>query len=219
MTEYPSKRKPLTPVEQLANLCDALWEDELLDTEVEIDEKRVEEARSVVQAAATAALGPPPVGLPSQTPSATDTLPKPPPLYQEPQFSKRYPLPRLSPLPQPPPQEERDLTKIFGLHPAIAMSLVAVNLIISFFTGTTVAGGFLLDIPVVPIAGFMTYMVQWRLFGDSRKAALAKALIAMVLTAIPFLVTVLPFIPAGILGFIRLRRRKTAETLVGTEKR
>jgi hypothetical protein len=41
----------ISPLEQLENLLDGLWDDEFLGTEVEIDEKCVEEAREVVRAA------------------------------------------------------------------------------------------------------------------------------------------------------------------------
>jgi len=46
----------ISPLEQLENLLDGLWDDELLGTEVEIDERCVEEAREVVQAAINKAL-------------------------------------------------------------------------------------------------------------------------------------------------------------------
>jgi hypothetical protein len=107
---------------------------------------------------------------------------------------------------------------VFGLHPGIAVFVVAANLMLF---GTTVLGGVIgqfltaglswvavLAICVIAgmLVGAVTYRGQLKWYGDDEESAKIKALIAAILTAIP---SGLPGMLFGGVGFVTaLFRRK-----------
>ncbi len=99
----------------------------------------------------------------------------------------------------------RGFTQVMGIHPAIALFTLCVDLMA--FGGE--AGSFGLSLPfsllLSSAVGYVTYKGQQSWFGDSEDSAKTKAIMLAVLTFIP---SPLPSLIYGPLGFVGLFRRK-----------
>jgi len=108
--------------------------------------------------------------------------------------------------PAPTPDQEhvanggRGLTQMFGLHFSSAVLTIIVDLMV--FGGDVISGGMLLPVGIVlaVVLGFIVYRIQRHMYGDDHNAALTKALIVGLLTAIPVPVTPFVAIPSGVIG-------------------
>lgn len=97
--------------------------------------------------------------------------------------------------------------QIMGIHPLMAMTVLAVDVML--FGGTVATGGvgWLLSVPVGVLLGVATALLQKGSYGDNISTSLAKGFVVGLLTAIP---TPLPsFITAssGIMGLLSLKKR------------
>jgi hypothetical protein len=105
---------------------------------------------------------------------------------------------------------------MFGLDPRIAALTFLVDAMV--FGGTLASGGLLLPVAVGAgcVLGFITYRAQRRWYGDDAEAALIKACIIGLLTAIPSPLPAVLYIPSAILGVWHLARARWARRLVAT---
>jgi hypothetical protein len=102
----------------------------------------------------------------------------------------------------------RGFGQLFGLDPRIAFLMFVVDMML--FGGNVLTMGLLLPVSIGSglVLAFVTYRAQRRWFGDDHDAALIKAAIVGLLTAIPTPLPAVIYVPSGILGFItRLRSR------------
>jgi len=147
-------------------------------------------------------------------------------------FTKTLPATGLPAEPEPPPLEPellppekehpehaqaRGFAQAFGLHPAIALLTIAVDLMLfgkdgilyAIFGlptgGLSIALALLISAPVGAILGFIAYFAQKHWYGDNRPSALIKASMVGLLTAIP---TSIPGIIYGSFGLVGIFRRK-----------
>jgi len=102
----------------------------------------------------------------------------------------------------------RGLAQIFGLAPQAAFLTVVVDLLV--FAGDTFSLETLLPlgIGVAAVLGLIVYRIQRKSYNDTHDAALTKALIVGLLTAIPVPITPLFAIPGGLLGIVHAFQRK-----------
>ena len=113
--------------------------------------------------------------------------------------------------------QARGFAQAFGLHPAIALLTIAVDLMLfgkdgilyAIFGlptgGLSIALALLISAPVGAALGFIAYFAQKHWYGDDRTSALIKAGMVAFLTAIP---TSIPGIIYGSLGLVGIFRRK-----------
>jgi len=104
----------------------------------------------------------------------------------------------------------RGFSQLFGLDPRVAALTFLVDAMV--FGGTVASGGLLLPVAVGAggILGFITYRAQRRWFGDDADAALIKACIIGLLTAIPTPLPAVLYVPCAILGALQLARTRRA---------
>lgn len=97
----------------------------------------------------------------------------------------------------------RGFAQVYGLHPAIAFLTVCTDMML--FTGELASMGLsvFLALIVSPIIGYLAYRGQMRFYGDDHDAALVKAGMLALLTAIPTSLPMLLYIPAGLVGLFR----------------
>ena len=97
---------------------------------------------------------------------------------------------------------------MFGLDIRAAILAVLVDLMV--FTGDVASLGALLPFAMCVAAalGFVTYKIQRHWYGDDQNSALIKSMIVGLLTAIPAPLTPLIAIPGGIVGIVKVLRRK-----------
>ena len=102
----------------------------------------------------------------------------------------------------------RGLAATFGLDFRAAILTVIVDLMV-FGTDTISFETLLpLGIFVAAVLGFIVYRIQRGNYGDTHDAALTKALIVGLLTAIPVPLTPVVAIPGGLLGMVQAIRRR-----------
>ena len=102
----------------------------------------------------------------------------------------------------------RGLAQVFGLAPQAAFLAVLIDMLV--FTTDTFSLEILLPlgIGIAAVLGLIVYRIQRHSYGDDHDAALTKALIVGLLTAIPFPITPFFAIPGGLLGIVNVIRRK-----------
>src|ERR1700722_13933156 len=100
------------------------------------------------------------------------------------------------------------LVQTLGLDIRAAILTVLVDLMV--FGGDSLSFETLLPlgIGVAAVLGFIVYRIQRKSYNDGHEAALTKALIVALLTAIPVPLTPLVAIPGGILGIVTSVRRR-----------
>lgn len=98
----------------------------------------------------------------------------------------------------------------FGFHPAAATLIVLVDLIIFGGTLASVGLAWFVLVFVAFFLGLITYLIQTSWYGDENKDALAKGLIALVLTAIPLPIATALMIYFGISGRLRSQKQVSA---------
>jgi hypothetical protein len=96
----------------------------------------------------------------------------------------------------------RGLARMFGLDARAAVLAVLVDLMV--FAGDTFSLETLvpLGIAVAAVLGFIVYKIQRKYQNDDHDAAMIKAMIVVLLTAIPVPLTPLIAIPGGIIGLV-----------------
>jgi hypothetical protein len=101
----------------------------------------------------------------------------------------------------------RGLAAMFELHPAVAFGTVACDL--GLHGADVVSAGLLIPFSALAgvVLGVIAYRSQKRFCGDDHESALVKGLIVGLLTAIPSPLPYVLFIPAGLLGWVKGRRR------------
>jgi hypothetical protein len=99
------------------------------------------------------------------------------------------------------------LGQVFGLDPRAAILTVLVDLLL--FGGDILSFGFLVvfGMFVAAALGWIVYRIQRFTYGDDHNAALTKAAIVALLTAIPVPLTPLIAVPGGIIGTLSLLKR------------
>ena len=101
----------------------------------------------------------------------------------------------------------RGFAQSFGLHPAVAFVTVAADLMLH--AADVVSAGLL--IPLSAAAGvvlaIIAFLAQRKWYSDDDQSAFIKALIVGLLTAIPSPLPYVLFVPAGIVGLFRRRRK------------
>ena len=109
------------------------------------------------------------------------------------------------PLPANGPRQvaARGLAQAFGLHPAMAVLIVAADLMLH--AADVVTAGLLIPLSAAAgvVIGIITFLAQRKWFSDGNDSALIKALIVALLTAIPSPLPYVLFVPAGFVGFFR----------------
>jgi hypothetical protein len=97
--------------------------------------------------------------------------------------------------------------RVFGLDPRAAILTVLVDLLL--FGGDILSFGFLVvfGMFVAAALGWIVYRIQRFTYGDDHNAALTKAAIVALLTAIPVPLTPLIAVPGGIIGTLSLLKR------------
>ena len=110
------------------------------------------------------------------------------------------------PGPNPHQMAARGFGQSFGLHPAISLFTVAVDVMLH--SADVLSAGLLLPLSVMGgvVLAAVTYRAQQKWYGDDRESAGIKAVIVGLLTAIPSPLPYALFLPAGLVGwFHRLR--------------
>jgi hypothetical protein len=102
----------------------------------------------------------------------------------------------------------RGFGQIFGLHPQAAILTILVDLML--FGSQVISLGLLLPLGIVVaiLLGYIVYRIQIKNFGDEHDAALTKALIVGLLTAIPVPLSPLLAVPTGVIGLVSLLVRR-----------
>jgi hypothetical protein len=103
----------------------------------------------------------------------------------------------------------RGFGQTFGLHPAMAMLTVALDLMLH--AADVVSAGLLIPFSMMAALALavIVYRAQRRMYGDDRDSASIKALIVGLLTAIPSPLPYVLFVPAGVVGLAHSLRRKS----------
>ncbi len=101
----------------------------------------------------------------------------------------------------------RGFGQLFGLDPRIAFLTFVVDMML--FGGNLLTSGLLLPVSVGAglVLGFITYRAQRRWYGDDPDAALIKAAIVGLLTAIPTPLPAAVYVPSGIVGLVHGLRK------------
>ncbi|TWB15540.1 hypothetical protein FBZ89_114134 [Nitrospirillum amazonense] len=107
-----------------------------------------------------------------------------------------------------PPPTKGGFVQTFGLDIRVAILTVIVDTLV--FSGTIVSLGtlYFFEIGAGFVLGFVTYKIQKNWYGDDHHAALIKALVIGLVTAIPAPISGLFTVPGGALGLIHMLRRK-----------
>ena len=102
----------------------------------------------------------------------------------------------------------KGLVQMFGLHVTAAVLTIIVDVMV--FSGDALSAGILipLGIAVAGVLGFIIYKIQRHWYGDDHNSALIKAMIVGLLTAIPVPLAPVIAVPTGIVGLVKLVRRK-----------
>jgi hypothetical protein len=102
---------------------------------------------------------------------------------------------------------ERGFLQLVGLSPATAALAIGVDLLL--FAEDVISLGMLVPLSVLAAGalGFCTYKLQ-RKWGDDHDAAIVKAVVIGLVTAIPVPVTPLLAVPAGLAGVMKNALRK-----------
>jgi hypothetical protein len=111
----------------------------------------------------------------------------------------------------------RGFAQVFGLDPRVAALTFIVDAMV--FGGTVASGGLLLPVAIGAggVLGFIAYRAQRRWYGDDADAALIKACIIGLLTAIPTPLPVVLYVPSAILGALHLARARWARRLTARD--
>lgn len=97
----------------------------------------------------------------------------------------------------------RGFAQTFGLHPLVAFLTVCTDMMLfggeAVTLGTAVGFSFLVSIAVA----YLAYRAQMKFYGDDSEAAMIKAGVLGLLTAIPTAIPMFLYVPAGVIGFFR----------------
>jgi hypothetical protein len=90
--------------------------------------------------------------------------------------------------------------QVFGIDPRIAFLAFVVDLMLFGGELATLGASIVVSVPAGIVLGIVAYKAQRRWYGDDHDAALIKALIIGLLTAIPTPLPALLAVPSGLLG-------------------
>jgi hypothetical protein len=117
--------------------------------------------------------------------------------------------PRSGSPPQPPIHiAAKGFGQIFGIDPRIIFLTFIVDVMLN--AGEIVSLGLLVPVSVAAglVLGYITYRAQMGWYGDDHDAALTKAIILALLTAIPTALPAIVYVPSGVVGLIHNVRKK-----------
>jgi hypothetical protein len=102
----------------------------------------------------------------------------------------------------------RTFTQLMGLEIRAAVLMFTVDTLV--FGGDVASLGALIPVAVGAgaVLGFIVYKIQRKYYGDDHDAALIKALIVGLLTAIPVPLGPVVAVPSGLIGIVNTVRRK-----------
>jgi hypothetical protein len=102
----------------------------------------------------------------------------------------------------------RTFTQLFGLEIRSAVLMFGVDTLV--FGGDVASLGALIPVAVgaAAVLGFIVYKIQRKYYGDDHDAALIKALVVGLLTAIPVPLGPVFAVPSGLIGIVNTVRRK-----------
>jgi len=197
MTERPLNNRPLSPVEQLANVYDSLADD-VFDATTETDEETNQRAYRVAHAAIDEALS---------LSTGADSVPPTTPLeFSVPKTNVRSES--NSYMSWTHSRKAGWFARRFGLHPITAGLLTGIALGSNLFVWGTFGMGAFIEIPFATLVGLVTWKMQKFFYGDDNLTAVFKGVAASVLIALPIPLAPFVFVPAGILGFYNSSERK-----------
>lgn len=97
----------------------------------------------------------------------------------------------------------RGFAQAMGIHPAIALFTLCVDLMVFGGEAATFGLSLPLSLLVSSAVGYATYHGQQSWFGDSAESAKTKAIMLAVLTFIPSPLPACLYAPLGFVGFFR----------------
>jgi hypothetical protein len=102
----------------------------------------------------------------------------------------------------------RTFTQLMGLEIRAAVLMFTVDTLV--FGGDVASLGALIPVAVGAgaVLGFIVYKIQCKYYGDDHDAALIKALVVGLLTAIPVPIGPVVAVPSGLIGIVNTVRRK-----------
>lgn len=102
----------------------------------------------------------------------------------------------------------RGLGQIFGIHPAMALLTLIVDMML--FGGEMATLGAILPLSCATgaVLALIVFLFQRKHYGDDSESALIKGLIVGFLTAIPSALPALLYVPSGVVGLVHTMRRK-----------
>lgn len=109
--------------------------------------------------------------------------------------------------------------RIFGLHPITAMMLVIVDWLLFGEEIITGGAGWLISLPVGLALGLATIQIQKHAHKDGTSVAIAKGLVAGMLTAIPAPLSSLGLLPMAAFGMIRAVFPSQPQVTIGRSMR
>jgi hypothetical protein len=95
------------------------------------------------------------------------------------------------------------LMQMFGLHPIVIFATLAIDWMLFAEEVATVGVGWILSIPVGFVLGVGVAFCQRYMFRDEWGAAIGKAIIVGLLTAIPAPIPTVLLLPSGALGILK----------------
>lgn len=114
--------------------------------------------------------------------------------------------PYLEPKAAATPAHARGLCETYGLHPAVAITTLAVDSMAFGLEIGSLGALFAVSIACGLVIGGITYAIQKRWYGDSDEDAFLKSTILSFLTIIPTNLPLFIYLPAGALGFVHTVR-------------
>lgn len=108
----------------------------------------------------------------------------------------------------PPVSARGGFVQTFGIDPRAALLTMVVDFLA--FGGDIISLGvlYVVELGAAVVLTYVTYKIQRSWYGDDHDAAIIKALILGLLTAIPVPISGIVAGPGGLLGIIGLFRRK-----------
>lgn len=92
----------------------------------------------------------------------------------------------------------------FGLHPVVAIGLLAVDWVLFGEEVATGGVGWVLSLPIGVLLGLIATSIQRNSYRDEKGAAMAKGFVVGLLTAIPAPLSSLGLLPLAAFGAVKL---------------
>jgi len=107
------------------------------------------------------------------------------------------------------------ILQTYGLDIRAAGLVVLVDSLVFGGTITSMGALYAVEVAAAPVLAYITYRIQRRWYGDDHEAALIKALVIGLLTAIPVPISAIIAGPGGALGLLHAARAKAMRGLAG----